>query len=103
MNLLKRLVLVTVLYSTVILTTVGCAITTTYGVEPKQDQFDSDVYTFTVYYNVFSAEDDIAKNANRQIKKSINESGYVDSKIINVSIESGKSLYEVKFFREEQQ
>ena len=102
MSPIKRAIPRSVLCGLLVFLNVGCAITTTYGVKPEQDSFDPDVYTFTVYYNMFSGEEDIAKNANKQIEKFISEHDYVDSKIMNVSVESGKSLYEVKFYREQQ-
>lgn len=98
----SRLVASLVLFIIIASAGVGCAITTTYGVEPKQDTFDPDIYTFTVFYNAFSSEEDVAKNANKQIEEFIGRQDYVDSKIVNVSQEGGKSLYEVKFYREQQ-
>lgn len=103
MSVIKRSIQRSVICVILVFFGAGCAITTTYGVKPEQDSFDPDVYTFTVYYNMFSGEEDIAKNANKQIEKFISEHDYVDHKIMNVSAESGKSLYEVKFYREQQQ
>ena len=84
-----------------LLSITACAATTSYGVKPKQDITDQDVYAFFVYYNNFASKYDIKQNALEQVKNFMEIEGYKRYEIVNVEMApTTKAIYEVKFFRE---
>lgn len=79
----------------------ACALTTSYGVKPKQDVVDPGVYAFFVYYNNFSSKYDIKQNALEQINNFMVLEDYKRFDILNVEMApTTKAIYEVKFYRE---
>lgn len=80
---------------------VGCSITTTYGVKPKEDVFEEDKYAFTIFYNAWSSSYDVDVRAKQEIKQFMEGEGYKYFDISNIrrSPSSGRDIYEVKFSR----
>lgn len=79
----------------------SCALTTSYGVKPKQDTADPDVYAFFVYYNNFASKYDIKQSALEQIRNFMVLEDYKRFEILNVEMApTTKAIYEVKFYRE---
>lgn len=79
----------------------GCAMATSYGVKPKRDVLEPDLYAFTIYFNAFAMAYDIEQKAKRQISDFMRQEGYQSFTIENrdCSGAGGKCIYEVRFSR----
>lgn len=95
----KKLLQLAVIVSTCLLLS-GC-MATMYGEKPAVDPTQKDVYTFTLYKNVFATREYMDKKADEQCQKIMAEHGYKDYKILKV--DSGliinRDTFHVKFYR----
>jgi len=78
-----------------------CGVTTTYGVKPRQDPIDKDRYSFTIFYNTFSAQSDVDMKARAEIKKAMDIEGYSSFEIVGVNRNPSlqRDVYDVRFYR----
>lgn len=83
----------------VLLGLAGCAITTTYGVDPKPDPLNNNIYAFTVFYNEYTTQYDVDIKAKKLIADFMAEHNYQYFRVANVSGggAASKMIYEVEF------
>jgi hypothetical protein len=83
----------------------GCS-ATTYGKNPEADAIESDVYTFTLYKNIFASifgKNYMKEKSNKEISAFMTENGYARYEILSSERRdamANKNMYKVKFYKE---